>query len=267
MNTRLTMLWIAVSLGVCQNVFATKGGAVGFDFLQTDRFGNEINASRSICGVDATSPMIEEDEDFQKFGHPIGQYREMSASGGMGRCTGTLISPDLFLTARHCIQRGCEFIEVAFNFHAQRDEQEIFKCAEVVEKGGASNQDDYLILRLEGKPGVRWGYYAPAAEPVKNQQALMMIHHPKGKPMQVSWDGCEVKETKENMLHHRCDTEPGSSGSGILTQETETPNNVRVVGVHTLGGCMKVGQTSSNSGPLMSHLLTLSPTLSSLAKK
>ncbi len=262
MNTRLTMLWFAVSLGVCQSGFAT-----GFDILQTDRFGNEINASRTVCGEDKMTPMIKEDEDFQTFGHPIGQYRETSAFGGVARCTGTLISPDLFLTARHCISGGCENIKVAFNFHAERSEQEVFQCAEVIEKGGQSNEDDYLIIRLEGKPGVRWGYYSPALEPVKEQQKLMMIHHPKGKPMQVSWDECAVKETKGNMLHHRCDTEPGSSGSGILTQETESQDDVRIVGVHTLGGCKKTGDNSSNSGPSMSHLLTLSSTLSSLAKK
>ncbi len=261
MKTRLTFTWLVVSWFAGQSAMAST-----FDILKTDKYGKMENASRSICLTNDMGPMIEEDEDFQELGTPIGQMRGKSMFGGdTARCTGTLISNDLFLTARHCLA-PCEEITVAFNFHGDKSQEEVFECAEVVEKGGPTNEDDYAILRLKGKPGVNWGFYPPASEEVQSSQELMMIHHPAGKPMQVSWEECAVQQTKGKMLHHRCDTEPGSSGSGILSRSLDY-YDIRILGVHTLGGCRTTGQDSSNSGPMMSHLLSLSPTLSELSKK
>ncbi len=262
MKTKYVLSWLVVSWFAGQSSMANT-----FDILKTDQFGKVENASRTICGTNEMRPMIDEDEDMQALGNPIGQYREKGMFGASAKCTGTLISNDLFLTARHCVSGNtCESVQIAFNFLSKRGPEEVFQCAEVVEKGGGSNNDDYAILRLEGKPGVNWGFYPPAAGQATKSQALMMIHHPAGKPMQLSLEKCKVTETKGKMLHHRCDTEPGSSGSAILTRSQDF-NAIRIMGVHTLGGCQKTGTESSNSGPLMSHLLTLSSTLTELAKK
>jgi V8-like Glu-specific endopeptidase len=93
-----------------------------------------------------------------------------------------------------------------------------------------------------------------------------MIHHPQATPMKVSQKNCTLKVEEDNFLNHRCDTQPGSSGSAILLPNYEHPEESRVVGVHTLGGCDDE-EESTNSGPSMRHLVEISPTLKSLAKK
>ena len=70
---------------------------------------------------------------------------------------------------------------------------------------------------------------------------------------------------ESNFLMHRCDTQPGTSGSAILLPNYDKPEETRIVGVHTLGGCDNT-ETSTNSGPSMRHLVEVSPTLSSLNK-
>ena len=50
-----------------------------------------------------------------------------------------------------------------------------------------------------------------------------MIHHPLASPMKVSQKGCEFVEEQDGLIKHRCDTQPGSSGSGILLPDYDHP--------------------------------------------
>lgn len=192
-------------------------------------------------------------------GHPVGIYRV----GGMS-CSGTLVSKDLFLTARHC-SADCSAITVTFG-HLSGRQEETFNCIKIVEKGNSSTKQDYMIVQLNNEPGLTWGWYEPSDRPMTVDETLLMIHHPSGLPMRVSQeDSCQFKSETAGMLNHRCDTRPGSSGSAILVPDYLRPELTRVVGVHTLGGCGK-DATSTNSGPAMSYLVTISPTLRELSR-
>ena len=220
------------------------------------------NYARSICGVNKMLPMITESDEMKKMGTPIGIYRA-NMDGGVGMCTGTLITKDLFLTAQHC-EAKCEDIKVTFGY-LKESREETFACKEVVEKGNGSEQNDYMLVRLEGNPGTVWGWYDITDKAVAPNTPLLMIHHPGGTPMKVSINDCHMVEEKDNFVEHRCDTQPGSSGSAILLPNFEKPQETRVVGVHTLGGC-DATPTSYNSGPSMRHLVSISPLLKSLVK-
>jgi Trypsin len=229
----------------------------------TDSQGNSLySIQRTICGTNHMVPMATQSDSMKQMGTPIGIY-EATIDGGVGHCTGTLITKDLFLTARHCAA-NCEDIKVTFGF-LREDRSESFGCREIIEKGDESNENDYFIFRLEGNPGVKWGWYDVSAKPVEPKTPLLIIHHPKATPMKVSQKACVLVNEQNNMLNHRCDTEPGSSGSAILLPNYEKPEETRVVGVHTLGGCDS-SEESSNSGPSMRHLIDVSATLKSLAK-
>lgn len=218
--------------------------------------------SRSLCGANDMIPMISSDSELQQMGTPIGIY-EADIDGSRGYCTGTLITKDLFLTAQHCAA-ACNGIKVTFGYLSKKRE-ESFKCKEVVEKGDTSYENDYLIVRLEGNPGVQWGWYDVTAKPVAEGSELLMIHHPKATPMKVSQKNCVLVKEEDYFLKHRCDTQPGSSGSAIFLPNYDKPEETRIVGVHTLGGCDE-DEASSNSGPSMRHLVDISPTLKAIAK-
>lgn len=228
-----------------------------------DSHGKSVyNYPRSICGANDMVPMFQQSADMKEMGTPIGIY-EALIDGGTGYCTGTLITKDLFLTAEHCAAQ-CEDIKVSFGY-LKDGRQENFKCKEIVEKGDGNYENDYFIIRLEGNPGVKWGWYNVSAEPLPNHSQLLIIHHPQGTPMKVSQTNCSLTEEDSGFLRHSCDTQPGSSGSAILLPNYQKPEETRIVGVHTLGGCNEE-ETASNSGPSMRHLVEISPTLKSLAK-
>ena len=217
---------------------------------------------RTICGSNDMVPMTSSSENLNSMGTPIGIYSG-EVDGGIGFCTGTLITKDLFLTAEHCAAE-CESIKVTFGYLG-REREETFNCKKIIEKGDGKAENDYLIVQLEGSPGVQWGWYDVSASPVESDSQLLMIHHPKATPMKVSYKNCSLKSEEGSFLMHQCDTQSGSSGSAILLPNFETPEETKIVGVHTLGGCDEEAE-SANSGPSMRHLVEISPTLRSIAK-
>lgn len=217
---------------------------------------------RTICGSNDMVAMTESSEKLNTMGTPIGIYSGV-IEGGIGYCTGTLITKDLFLTAEHCATE-CKDINVTFGYLG-RNSRESFKCEKIIEKGDGKAENDYFIIQLEGSPGVKWGWYDVSAQPVEPNMQLLMIHHPKATPMKVSYKNCLLKNEEGDFLSHRCDTQSGSSGSAILLPNFENPEETKVIGVHTLGGCNE-DDTSTNSGPSMRHLVEISPTLKSIAK-
>jgi hypothetical protein len=96
-------------------------------------------------------------------------------------------------------------------------------------------------------------------------EQLLMLHHPMATPMKISQKGCELRGESDGMLLHRCDTQGGSSGSAILVPDYDHPENTRIVGLHTLGGCDDT-PTSVNSGPSIRHLATVSPLIKSMLR-
>lgn len=221
-----------------------------------------VTNERTICGPNDMLKMIDQDEALKKMGAPMGIYRTAHGSG-IVMCTGTLISKDLFLTARHCLGT-CSSTNVTFGYMRRR--QDTFPCKEIVEFGNSDLNKDYLILRLDGMPGVEWGWYDMSDRTLAADANLMMIHHPGGTPMKVSLKDCTFRGESNGFIRHRCDTEGGSSGTGILAPDFETPENSRIIAVHTLGGCTPNNPNSSNSGPAIRYLSTVSPLIKSMVK-
>ncbi len=239
-----------------------SNAAIPRPYIVDSKGKNLYPSERSLCGPNDMVSMLNASGQLNEMGTPIGIY-EATMDGSTGYCTGTLITKDLFLTAEHCAAK-CEDIKVTFGYlKDKRDES--FGCKELIEKGDTSYENDYFIIRLEGNPGVKWGWYEVSSKPVPPKTPLLMIHHPQATPMKVSQKNCVLTQENGNFLMHRCDTQPGSSGSAILLPNYEKPEESRVVGVHTLGGCDDE-EDSANSGPSMRHLVEISPTLKALAK-
>lgn len=173
-------------------------------------------------------------------------------------CSGTMISEDLFLTAAHCVDQTITSKFAVFGYETAPGSSELlpqehYKVSEIVEDGLGGL--DYAILRIADKPGAKHGF-----TPVRNalpemNHLLSIIQHPKGQPKQFE-AGPMAGERGAYMLYSDLDTEPGSSGSGVLDREGV------LVGVHTNGGCFSNG--GANQGVKMTEIAKVSKVIQDL---
>ena len=185
------------------------------------------------------------------------------AHGALFACTGFLISAqDHFLTNRHCIsgQASVDSAEVLFGYQrAECGEREIspgipYAGDRLVR---TSKPLDMALMTLAGHPSGTYGFLPLAGRALAVDEPLYLPQHPNGGPQMVSVLDCRVSTSlvdgasPASDFGHRCDTEPGSSGSPVLDLDDT------VVGLHRAGACTEGG--GENSAVLMSRILPLLP--------
>ncbi|MFT7562257.1 MAG: V8-like Glu-specific endopeptidase [Flavobacteriales bacterium] len=233
-----------------------------------------MNIPEAICGTDDLQHVEQYDDRYSAIGYNDNFVQAMSASVGAmksiasdsasGYCSGTLISADQFITASHCVDSNTVGEFVTFGYQEQtpgilRNSQQHFEILEVVEDG-ADFGLDYAVLRLAGSPGTVNGSFPGADGTAIGWKGVsgelpvdaVIIQHPLGQAKQVD-AGSGISYSTGRIRYSDIDTQPGSSGSGVLNDLGQ------VIGVHTNGGCTT--SSGSNSGVFMQDILDVSGVL------
>ena len=86
-----------------------------------------------------------------------------------------------------------------------------------------------LKLRTREKLHEKYGSLALSKDVPSDGEAMYIIHHPEGRPKQITWKNCKIISVWRNsgIVGHRCDALPGSSGAPIISQTRGT-----VVAIH-----------------------------------
>jgi len=195
--------------------------------------------------------------------------------------TGTMIAPDLILTAGHLFDQSgggwerprvngtaniispqeiATNMRVNFDFQADpfgnpRPEQSFAVTALLEYRLGGI---DFAICRVAGSPGNTFGVTAVSTTDAAIGDMLAIIGHPAGLPKRIE-AGPTTDVTGNLIRYNDIDTLGGNSGSGILQAATG-----RIVGVHTNGGCNSAG-TGSNFGQRITVVRANSPVLQGLS--
>lgn len=182
--------------------------------------------------------------------NPVGAMTDSANPAASKYCSGTLIGPNVFLTASHCIGTDTVGQYVVMNYERAAGSttllpQEFFRIKDVSVEGALAGID-YGILLLDGSPGLKYGWATMLAEDPSVGDRLAIIQHPNGDPKQVD-AGSLGGISGDYLTYSNVDTQPGSSGSGILNGDGN------LVGVHTNGGCSGTG--GANSGVRMEQIV------------
>ncbi|MCM2276820.1 MAG: serine protease [Oligoflexia bacterium] len=155
-------------------------------------------------------------------------------------CSGSLVAPDIVMTAGHCIesQGGCRRTRFVFGFALERAEgfegtvraDDVYECAELLGRRQVNDGADWALVRLTRPVTGHQPLALNRGGAVERGASLVVIGHPSGLPAKVA-DGATVRdETKPGYFVANLDTYGGNSGSAVFNAETGLVEGILVRG-------------------------------------
>ncbi len=154
-------------------------------------------------------------------------------------CSGSLVAPDIVLTAGHCLrtQATCDSTKFVFGFRVgdpvtlpkQVPSEYVFSCKQLIHTVADPQGEDFALVRLD-RPVTH-------VKPLPYRQegrlnvgdGLKVMGHPSGLPLKIA-GGASVRTMKDQFLIANLDTYGGNSGSAVFNAETGLVEGVLVRG-------------------------------------
>lgn len=155
-------------------------------------------------------------------------------------CSGSLVGPDLVLTAGHCIETSsdCQSTSLVFGFALksvgvlpkQVQSTEVYKCKEIVKTVRNNSGQDLAVIRLErAVVGHEVLKIRPSGE-LSVGEELVVIGHPVGLPTKITTGGKVRSVANSEYVVASVDTYGGNSGSAVFHAQTGLIEGILVRG-------------------------------------
>jgi len=155
-------------------------------------------------------------------------------------CSGSLVGPDLVMTAGHCMEteEECKAAKFVFGFAAGKDGQpagnvssdEVYSCGKLVAQKLEMNGPDYAIVKLDREVANHKPLRLRRSGNPPNGTPLVVIGHPVGLPTKVTGGASIRQDDKGGFLVANLDTYGGNSGSAVLNSVTGEVEGILVRG-------------------------------------
>ena len=155
-------------------------------------------------------------------------------------CSGSLVGPDLVMTAGHCVrsQEACAGAKFVFGFGVSKagiypaavPAEEVYGCAQLVARQEEYSGADWALVRLGRKVVGHEPLKYNTKDTLKNGDELVVIGHPAGLPTKIA-GGSTVRDASPNGYYvANLDTYGGNSGSAVFNAKTGVIEGILVRG-------------------------------------
>lgn len=187
--------------------------------------GTHFKISSTVFG---TTYGLCQDEPF--FSQPISAF-----------CSGSLIGPDLIVTAGHCIRNeyNCEKARFVFGYSYTTqntdptviDKSDVYSCKEIIHsETNAVTGSDFALIRLDRKVLNHPVLPIQSDQLIADDQSLVVIGHPSGLPVKLAGNGKIRDNSQESFFVTNLDTYGGNSGSPVFNSSTKEIEGILVRG-------------------------------------
>jgi len=207
-------------------------------------------------------------------------------------CSGSLVAPDIIMTAGHCVKTedSCKGMKFVFNFAVKKaglmpetvSADDVYGCSELIGREQVGTGADWALVRLDRKVVGHEPLKYNTKDTLKNGDELVVIGHPAGLPTKIA-GGATVRDASPNGYYvANLDTYGGNSGSAVFNAKTGViegilvrgendyvyKNGCRVSNVCTSDGCRgeDVTKLSSITSPFQKASLAQAEAPATVAK-
>ncbi|MDD2805691.1 MAG: serine protease [Elusimicrobiales bacterium] len=145
-------------------------------------------------------------------------------------CSGSLVAPDVIMTAGHCVksESACADTKFVFGFAvtqkgvtpSQVPASEVYSCAQLIGREQVGTGADWALIRLDRKVANHVPLKYDAGDAVKNGDPLVVIGHPAGLPTKVAGGATVRDASPKGYFVANLDTYGGNSGSAVFNAKT-----------------------------------------------
>jgi protease YdgD len=216
-----------------------------------------MGSNRAIIGKDQRLPMMSREYPWST----VGKIVMVSKDKKEYSCTGTLIGKSLAITNAHCVydESGKLFPNIYFlpnlingRLRTKNDVASVRNVWTGTRKPNWNSADDWAIVELDKPLGEKYGFLRWRTVPValleRYKNRLAVAGYSGDYPDPKSYTGpefsagkgytagvhlkCSVLGEREGMLVHDCDTNPGASGSALISK---IDGVYQIIGLHAIG--------------------------------
>lgn len=156
-------------------------------------------------------------------------------------CSGTLVGPDLMLTAGHCIRTQADCASTAFVFgFAVTDASgqapqvvnpnQVRYCTRIISTQVQNTGHDYAVVQINAPVTDRTPLRINRTGQIATGTSLVMIGHPSGLPTKIAGGATVRNTTRNGYFVANTDSYGGNSGSAVFNAETGLIEGILVRG-------------------------------------
>lgn len=178
----------------------------------------------------------------QSFGERLGMCKsEPFADQPIGAfCSGSLVAPDVIMTAGHCVPspEDCAGVKFVFGFTIAKEGQDptkvaaadVYGCKELIGRQQDNAGADWALVRLDRRVAGHQPLKLNVGGKIDKGAPVLVIGHPVGLPTKIA-GGAHVRDSSNpGFFVANLDTYGGNSGSAVFNAETGLVEGILVRG-------------------------------------